>query len=150
MTDKTRNGFTVIEPAQTSKLTTFQVGKQTVRCRKEAAVAMRRLAEFLHEVEPITEDGWDGAYAYRDVRGTTGVWSEHAAGTALDWNASQHPRGGTATAGWTPVQARVIRWYLTSTATGRLFKWGADFTTTKDAMHFEIKNPTALAAYNKR
>lgn len=145
----TRNGFTTIDPGEKHRLVTFKVAGRSVTCRREAAALMRKLVELLHQVEPITETGWDGSYASRPVRGTTDVPSEHAAGTAYDHNASQHPRGAGDTVGWSPVQVRWIRWWLENTAAGRCFKWGADFGGTEDAMHFEIRSPEHLARWNE-
>lgn len=147
MDSKTPNGFRVLEPGDTD-LATFQLAGKTITCRRSARTLMRRLAEFLHAVEPITEPGWDGVYAYRPVRDGVAP-SEHAAGTALDWNASQHPRGGGRYEGWTDTQVRMIRWYLGHTAAGRCFRWGADFSTTVDSMHFEVRSPEVLAEYNR-
>lgn len=141
---KTANGFTVIEPGS-NKLARFDVaGVGPLIVWKDAMPALRWLAEFLHAVEPIGEVGWDGGYAHRYISGTT-RWSEHAAGVALDWNASQHPRGGTRFAGWSTTQRDVIHWMLTHTLKGSYFEWGGDWDNP-DPMHFELKSAAKWAA----
>jgi len=137
----TPNGFTVITPGS-SKLGRFEVAGVPFVVWKEALPAFRWLTTFLHAVEPVTEQGWDGGYAHRYVAGTS-VWSEHAAGSAIDWNAAQHGRGGARFAGWSETQQRVIRWMLTNTAKGKYFEWGADWKNP-DPMHFEL---TSLAKW---
>lgn len=147
---KTRNGFPVVPPAARNKeLVTITVGGVKFLVLKDAQRPFKRLLVFLNAVELFSKEGWDGGYAYRPVRGSTTVWSEHSSGTAIDVNASRHPRG-VKNAGWTPSQIRVIEWYLKYSPTGQLFTWGNNFKTTPDPMHFEIKNPAGLAAWNKR
>lgn len=145
---KTRNGFDVQEPGSPN-LDKFAYGGSTFVVWKPALSIVKHFANFLDSLEPAKETGWDGAYAHRKVRGSTTVWSEHAAGTAFDWNASQHPQGASRTAGWDAVQVRMIRWYLDETIRGKLWRWGADFTTTPDPMHFEIRSRTTWDAYVK-
>ena len=134
---KTANGFTVLEPTSPD-LATITIGGTAVKVWRPAAKAFLELGRFLHAVEPITEPGWDGGYAHRLVRGSSTTWSEHAAGTALDWNASQHPMGVDGEPGWTRDQVRVIRWWL-GRPLGRLFEWGADYKRP-DSMHFCLRD----------
>lgn len=134
---KTPNGFLVQEPSSPA-LGVFVRQGVPFKVWAPALPAFQWLTTFLDAVEPVTEPGWDGGYAYRKVAGTQ-VWSEHAAGTAIDWNASQHGRGGSATQGWTADQARVIRWMLTRTQNGSYFEWGGDWKNP-DPMHFELKS----------
>ena len=101
----------------------------------------------LDKIEPITEDGWDGTYAYRPVRGGS-TWSEHAAGVAIDWNASQHPMAGDRYGGWTTNQVQRLRAVLNSPK-GRVFKWGADFVHRPDSMHFELREPSIWLKHRK-
>jgi hypothetical protein len=145
----TQNGFPVIDPADIKKLHTYAIGKQKILVAERAWKLLKRWSMFLHAIEPITEAGWDGAYCHRLIPGTK-VWSEHSAGTALDWNASQHPQGTHLPCGWTDTQIRAIRWALAHTATGPCITWGADFKHTPDPMHFELKSPLLLDAYNQK
>src|SRR4051812_1557860 len=75
------------------------------------ARAMLWLIMELDCIESVNEPGWDGTYNYRPVRGGVN-WSEHAAGTAYDHNASQHPQGGGRYAGFTDLQVCAIRTML--------------------------------------
>lgn len=133
----TPNGFTVLEPGSPA-LTTVTVAGAPFVVWKPAARAVRHLVTFLNAVEPVKEAGWDGGHAHRLQRGSSTKWSEHAAGTAIDWNASQHPMGVDGAPGWTADQERVIRRYL-GTTVGKLWRWGADFSRP-DSMHFELRS----------
>jgi hypothetical protein len=84
----------------------------------------------------------DWSYAERPIRGSH-VPSEHSRGTAIDINAVHNPMGSTLRTDmpwWVPVVAK--KWGL---------RWGGDYTTRKDAMHFEYVGlardiPAILAA----
>jgi hypothetical protein len=143
----TQNGFTVLVPTS-KQLVTITSGKVKFKVRRECSGLLQKLLNFLNTVEPFTEAGWDGGYAYRSIAGSK-TWSNHASGTAIDMNASQHPQGKR-NAGWSKAQIKEIEWYLANTATGRAVRWGNKFTTTPDGMHFEIKSPSALVLYNKQ
>ncbi len=151
MDSTTPNGFPVIEPDDVARLTTVvTVGGAKFRVAKSAANLWTRWLRLLNAVELFSEAGWDGGYAHRPVTEGTAP-SEHAAGMAVDVNASQHERDrdGVRTDGWSATQVRVIRWALAHTAMGKAIKWGADFQKTPDPMHFEVRSPAHLKAYNK-
>ncbi len=87
--------------------------------------------EELHE--PLLDD-W--GYAYRPVRGYAD-WSNHASGTAIDLNATDHPLGKRETfsdADEARIR-RVLRKYSGA------IRWGGDYRTRADEMHFEINVP---------
>lgn len=135
----TPNGHPVIAPDDLAELTVvLDIGGAKFRVAKAHAASFRALLRFLNELEPFAGPGWDGGYAHRKIRGST-RWSEHAAGAAVDVNASQHPMGAARYAGWSEQEVRMIRWYLRTSKHGQRFRWGADFKTTPDPMHFEIK-----------
>lgn len=140
---KTGAGWQV-EPPTSKNLTKIYAGGHWHTVKRGAggniSRAMAHLITELNKIERASEAGWDGTYNYRPVRENAGVWSEHSAGVGYDHNASQHPRGGSQYVGWSPEQVRAIRAFL-ATPKGKAFKWGADFTKTKDAMHFELRNP---------
>ena len=129
------NGFTVVE-SDSPRLVTVKVGLSTFRIKRFGAKAFGWLLVELNKIESVDEKGWDGGFAHRPIAGSS-VWSNHASGTAIDWNASQHPRGGTQYQGWRDDQVKAIR-QLLATPQGKCFKWGADFQHTKDSMHFEL------------
>lgn len=102
-----------------------------------AGFLLVHLALFLDEkVEPIDREGtWDDwGYAYRPVRGQTSGFSNHASGTAIDYNATQHPLGTTGN--WTPEQVAAIHARLRRY--DGCIRWGGDYSGRKDPMHFEI------------
>ncbi len=139
---KTGAGWQIEKPGSRNLTTITAAGQRFVVKRgagHKISYAMAWLINELNRIEPIGESGWDGTYAYRPVRGGSN-WSEHAAGTALDWNASQHPMGGGRTEGWSISQVKAIR-ALLATPRGQVFKWGADFTTRADSQHFEMRPP---------
>lgn len=94
-------------------------------------------------VEPVFGQGDDFGYAARPIAGTT-TPSNHWSATAEDLNASKHPSGvpGTFTVG----QRVQIRTRLEVAYPA--LKWGGDFTTTVDEMHFELKTDRAGAQDN--
>lgn len=108
--------------------------KIRLRCQAEAGRILSAFAAEFHEkVEPLDEgqlDDW--GYAYRNVRGTTDKLSNHSSGTAIDLNATKHPLGKANT--FKPEQQNVIR----SLCKKYALRWGGDYKTRKDDMHFEI------------
>ncbi len=105
-----------------------------IRCAKDAGELLAAFAaEFNTLIEPIdggTFDDW--AYAYRMVRGTTDKLSCHSSGTAIDLNATKHPLGkaGTFPLAKVPMIRALAKKYG--------LKWGGDFKSRVDEMHFEI------------
>lgn len=92
------------------------------------------VAVQLHErVEPCVA-GWDWGYEYRENVNNPGSMSCHASGTAIDYNAPNHPNGARGT--FTNEQVATIRDILAEV--GGAVQWGGDYTGTADEMHFEI------------
>lgn len=94
------------------------------------------LVTQLHtRVEPV-HPGWCWGYNYREIRGG-GRLSNHASGTAIDYNAPNHGLGGINTF---PADDRAtIRRILDEC--DNIIRWGGDYTGRKDEMHFEINAP---------
>jgi hypothetical protein len=91
-------------------------------------------AEFHELIEPIDEGVFDDwGYAYRMVRGNPTKLSCHSSGTAIDLNATKHPLGkaGTFPAEKIPMIRALAKKYG--------LKWGGDFKTRPDDMHFEVE-----------
>ena len=91
-------------------------------------------AEFHELIEPIDEGTFDDwGYAFRMVRGTTDKLSCHSSGTAIDLNATKHPLGkaGTFPAEKVPMIRALAKKYG--------LKWGGDFKSRPDDMHFEVE-----------
>lgn len=102
-------------------------------------------ARYERLVEPIIK-GHSWGWSYRPVRGYTDVWSEHAAGTAIDLNAPAHPMGRSGT--FTPAQVQGIRQVLREC--GGVVVWGGDWKTRPDEMHFELRHdPAGIARVAK-
>lgn len=126
----------------------------SVRPGDVATVLLEVASRFHREVEsltlPVTErpgyDDW--GWAYRPIRGQSTGFSNHASGCAVDLNATRHPRGIKGT--FSGVDRTRVRRILASTldsVTGlEVVRWGEDFTTTIDGMHFEVVgSPMAVA-----
>lgn len=102
-------------------------------------------ARFNREVEPITKaHSW--GFAPRPIRGSK-TTSNHASGTAIDLNAPKHPLGKRGT--FTAAQVKAIRAILKDC--GGVVRWGGDYKSRADEMHFEIVGSAAQvkAAVNK-
>ncbi|MGL5817886.1 MAG: peptidoglycan-binding protein [Phycicoccus sp.] len=84
------------------------------------------------EVESLVS-GWCWGHAYRAISGSS-TFSNHASGTAIDVNAPRHPLGSSNT--FTATQQARIRAILTDC--DGVIRWGGDYTSRKDDMHFEI------------
>lgn len=101
----------------------------------------QRFDSWVEPVDVASSWGW----AYRDVRGEvsgTGNLSNHASGTSIDLNATEHPLGSTGT--FTSDQVAAIREILAEVAP--VVAWGGDFDGRADEMHFEIVGDAAAVA----
>lgn len=107
------------------------------------------LTDFVHRFDATVErirrgDLDDWSFARRTVAGTATVWSEHAAGTALDLNALTHPRGLSDS--FTARRRRALNRLLDRY--DGVIGWGGAFANP-DEMHFQIDvrpDSPALAA----
>lgn len=107
-------------------------------------------ARFNREVEPLDGaqlDDW--SYAWRPVRGTTSLLSCHASGTAIDLNATRHPRGsrGTYTAKDRAALLRLLDEFSDPATGKQVILWGGQFSSASipDEMHFQVEaNDKAL------
>lgn len=110
-------------------------------------------ARYDATVEPVDPDSSWG-WAYRSVRGEGDDGAEdadaaggselsnHASGTSIDLNATDHPLGVTDT--FSDRQVEAIHAILAEVAP--VVAWGGDFDGRADEMHFEIVgDPTAVA-----
>jgi peptidoglycan hydrolase-like protein with peptidoglycan-binding domain len=99
------------------------------------------VAEQFHQhVEPLVDgDCW--GYFYKFIEGSTAI-SNHASGTAIDLNAPKHPMGKANTFNTTQVgKIREILNFLEGAV-----RWGGDYSTRKDEMHFEINKGEMVVA----
>jgi len=105
--------------------------------RGSAGFLLAFLALWFSEViEDLTGKVWDEwGYALRPIRGQTTGYSNHAGGTADDFNAAEHPLGRVST--YKQWQYDKIHRFLRRRLKGAI-RWGADYNGRKDEMHFEI------------
>jgi len=112
-----------------------------LRCAESVGPLLAAFASEFHElIEPIDEGTFDDwGYAYRMVRGNATKLSCHSSGTAIDLNATRHPLGkaGTFPAEKIPMLRALAKKYG--------LKWGGDFKTRPDDMHFEVEVSAAKA-----
>ena len=106
-----------------------------LRCAESVGPLLAAFAAEFHElIEPIDEGTFDDwAYAFRMVRGSTDRLSCHSSGTAIDLNATRHALGkvGTFPAEKVPMIRALAKKYG--------LKWGGDFKSRADEMHFEVE-----------
>jgi len=149
-----QNGWTVLE--ERPPLVTVPGTDVRLAIRPgDVAWLLTRLAAWIHaNVErldtPVIEDGRvlptdDWGWALRPIRDRKTGYSNHASGTAIDLNATQHPRGVKRT--WAPSEVTKIHNHLDEYE--GLIRWGEDYSTTVDGMHFEIVG-TVTQVHNLR
>jgi hypothetical protein len=106
------------------------------------------VAAWVHKnVEKISPDKEmdDWGYAERPIRGSTTTLSNHASGTAFDFNATKHPLGVAGT--WSAAERSKINGMLNKL--GGTVRWGDNYSGRKDGMHFEINVPPNTAGLAK-
>lgn len=107
---------------------------------------------FDEEVEPLDRGVWDDwGWAWRPIRGSSSdtVLSNHA-GYAVDLNATAHPMGVPTLSTFTVSETARIRRRL-KYAYGGVIRWGGDYVSRPDAMHFEIVgSPRQVARVARR
>lgn len=146
MTARSQNGWPVLTVSPPLVTVPGASVRLTVRPGDVAVVLVEVARRFHNEVEPLAggiRDDW--GWAYRPVRGQEAGFSNHASGTAVDLNATKHPRGVHGTFGRAKRRkVRAILAALKDPITGRqVVRWGEDYTTTVDGMHFEINADAA-------
>lgn len=137
---RSQNGYSANDR---SKVASYSVpgGKIAVRKGDVATVLIYVANRFHREVEPLK---WPGnwGYAERPIRGSSTTLSNHASGTAIDLNAPRHPLGKRGT--FSSKQVAAIRRILKDCS--GVVRWGGDYRSRKDEMHFEINAGSAAVA----
>jgi hypothetical protein len=113
---------------------------QGVRGGDVATVLMWVAERFHKTVEPLRA-GWCWGYHHKKIEGSSQL-SNHASGTAIDLNAPAHPMGRSGT--FSAKQVRAIRSILDYC--DGVVRWGGDYSTRPDEMHFEIVRGAAEVA----
>lgn len=123
-----------------------QPGRHLVMSPGPAGFVLAHLALYFHDrVEALDPGVWDDwGWAWRPIRGTTDTLSNHA-GYAMDLNATRHPMGVPTHQTFTATQRARIHTRLAWMR--KVVRWGGDYRTRPDAMHFEIVgSPAAVKA----
>jgi hypothetical protein len=101
----------------------------------DVTTVLRYVAEQLNaRVEPIV-GGTCWGYSYRANANNPNSLSCHASGTAIDWNAPQHPNGAYGT--FTDAQVGEI-YAILNEVEGAIHWLNGDDGGTADQMHFEV------------
>lgn len=146
-----QNGWPVLEPGD-PRLHAWVIpahnGHLTLTYRNGSAglVLSHCLLRLSEQVEDLTQfdskhnlikDDW--GLAIRPVRGQTTGYSNHA-GYAADANATRHPLGVEGTFSRTEVAQihRILAQYH------GVIRWGGDYHTRKDEMHWEINDGVTM------
>jgi hypothetical protein len=137
------NGYPASKDPAEIKIKSYLVKgtDRKLRCAESVGPLLAAFAAEFHElIEPIDEGTFDDwGYAFRMVRGSTDRLSCHSSGTAIDLNATKHPLGkaGTFPAEKIPMLRALAKKYG--------LKWGGDFKSRPDDMHFEVEVSAAKA-----
>lgn len=140
---KSYNGYPASKDPNEIKIKSYPVGgtDRKLRCAESVGPLLAAFAADFHKlIEPIDEGTFDDwGYAFRMVRGSTDRLSCHSSGTAIDLNATRHPLGkvGTFPTEKVPMIRALAKKYG--------LKWGGDFKSRADEMHFEVEVTPAKA-----
>lgn len=144
-----QNGWPASPDPKTIGIKSYLVPNTQLKLRvaeKVAPILINFAAEFNELVEKLEGkqlDDW--GYAYRQVRGSTDMLSNHASGSAVDLNSQKHPLGQEGT--FTPKQVETILELMDKYHIG----WGGLWKRRVDEMHFEIiESPKAVKATIER
>ena len=131
------NGFPASKDPKEIGIKSYNVNGTALklRCAESVGPLLAAFAAEFHELIESLDTGAldDWGYCYRMVRGTTDKLSNHSSGTAIDLNALKHPLGkvGTFPAEKVPMIRALAKKYG--------LKWGGDYKSRADEMHFEIE-----------
>ncbi len=138
-----QNGWSVVASGTSGDLATLPHITGKVRSGAVLTVFTYLADQFNANVEPIVKSSSWG-YANRTIRGAKSI-SNHASGTATDFNAPDHPLGEVGT--FTAAQVAAIRAILAViNRDADVVRWGGDYSGRKDEMHFEIVGTAAEVA----
>lgn len=138
------NGFTVLQYGAEG-LGTFLIPGTSVKLslRRDVAPLLVAFAQdFDRNVEDLRK-GWCWGHSPKIIPGSK-VWSNHSWGGAIDLNAPHHPMGKRDT--FSANERGEIRALLRKYRHGGydLFRWGGDYRSRADDMHFELVAPRAV------
>jgi len=111
---------------------TFPGGMKAGDASTVLGYVFRALDDRVEEAVP----GWCWGWMYKANTNNPSQLSNHASATAGDYNAPYHPNGGAQYEGWSSAEVAEVRKILAEVQ--GVIRWGADYTGTKDSMHFEV------------
>lgn len=151
---KSQNGWDAPGSSSSHLLYTWEIptgpnGVLATRLRMRRGSIGLALAHFVlcfdakvEDVDGGIMDDW--AWAFRAVRGYSSTLSNHASGTAVDLNATQHPLGrDTMTSQEEATVHALLKRY------DGLLRWGGDYKTRLDQMHIEVDDGATMAQMEK-
>lgn len=139
MGNSSQNGWPVLSGYSDPKLKSFPPITGKLRDGHNFEVFEWLAVQYGKRVEPISKaSSW--GFAPRPIRGGT-TPSNHASGTALDFNASKHPLGVSPTR--TMSKAQIATCKAIAKESGGVLRWGGTYFARKDTMHWEINSSAA-------
>lgn len=135
-----QNGWTVITSGANENLVAIPKIAGRVRKGDVAAIFTDLVEYFDKNIEDVDRGKDEWGYAFRAIRGQSSGYSNHASGTAIDLNATQHPIGARNT--FSDAQEKKIRAILKERYLGKI-RWGGDYQNRADEMHFEVNGSAA-------
>jgi hypothetical protein len=101
----------------------------------DVATVLHEVADRYHRtVEPLVP-GTCWGWFVKPIEGSTTI-SNHASGTAVDFNADRHPMGEAASKTLSTWQIKACHAIIAYC--GGVVRWGGDYTGRPDPMHWEI------------
>lgn len=136
------NGWPAGDAAR-ANISSFVVPGTNVRLslNRQSATLLCWVAQQFHQRVEHLDASQCGGYDDRRNVNNTSVWSNHASGTAIDLNSGRHPNGVPATSTFSAEQIDTIRAIVKTL--GGAVRWGGDYRSTPDSMHFEINTDFA-------
>ena len=135
-TQTSQNGWPAGQSASAIDVISFPVnlksGPKKIQLARAAGRSLVEMIEWWDQnIEPVT---MIGGHNYREIRGSegTGKLSNHSSGTAIDINWDKHPLAAVGTVPADKVGAMRLE------AAKRGLRWGGDYRSRKDEMHFEV------------
>ena len=136
-----QNGYSANDRSVIASLTVPGTTRKIALRKGDTSVILLDVMAWIHaNIEKIDVGVFDDwGYAERTIRGSSTTLSNHASGTAVDANATEHPLGVRGT--WTADEKRRINARLALYE--GCVRWGENYSGRIDGMHFEIDKGAA-------
>ena len=151
---KSQNGWLVLDndttgpPPRLRKWTVPTTNRHLLLRDGSAGFLLVHMASWFDDaIEDLDREAtWDDwGWASRPIRGSS-VVSNHASGTAMDLNATKHPLGVATRRTFSSAEMEKINDRLKFY--NGCIRWGGNYMSRPDAMHFEINK--GMAAVEQR